>query len=161
MHERNIICGQTQLNVIAHEQTIICTQLFAGHVEGFRVMKRKKNWYRIATLYLKQTLEPARGHAIFRELFRLKRAVRPQQFIRNRSRDILLGGPDIGLINLSACSLHTKKSRIQISLIFHSIKRIGESIFDEYLPLFLTSEVYKNIFFLTDGLRTIKCRKQA
>ena len=31
-HVRNIICNQTQLNGIAHEQTIICKQLFAGHV---------------------------------------------------------------------------------------------------------------------------------
>ena len=27
-----------------HEQTIICRQLFAGHVVGFRPMKRKSNW---------------------------------------------------------------------------------------------------------------------
>jgi len=42
-HEQNIICSQTQLDDIAHEQTIICRQLFAGHVVGFRLMKRKKN----------------------------------------------------------------------------------------------------------------------
>ena len=28
---------------IAHKQTIICRQLFAGHVVGSRPMKRKKN----------------------------------------------------------------------------------------------------------------------
>ena len=32
---------------IAHEQTIICSQLFAGHVVGFRPMKRKKNLHRM------------------------------------------------------------------------------------------------------------------
>ena len=38
------ICqSQTQLDDIVHEQTIICRQLFAGHVEGFQPMKRKKN----------------------------------------------------------------------------------------------------------------------
>ena len=37
------VCSQTQLNGIAHEQTIICRQLFAGHVVGSRSMKRKKN----------------------------------------------------------------------------------------------------------------------
>ena len=41
-HEQNIICSQTLLDGIAHEQTIICRQLFAGHVVGFRPMKRKK-----------------------------------------------------------------------------------------------------------------------
>ena len=37
------VCSQTQLNGIAHEQTIICRQLFAGHVVGSRSMERKKN----------------------------------------------------------------------------------------------------------------------
>ena len=32
---------QTQLDHIAHEQTIICRQLFAGHVVGSQPMKRK------------------------------------------------------------------------------------------------------------------------
>ena len=41
-HEHNIICSQTQLDDIANEQTIICRQLFAGQVVGFRPMKRKK-----------------------------------------------------------------------------------------------------------------------
>ena len=38
---------------IAHEQTIICRQLFAGHVVGFRLMKRKKNlhWMIIVRTY--------------------------------------------------------------------------------------------------------------
>ena len=35
-HVQNIICSQTQLDGIAHEQTIICRQLFAGHEVGFR-----------------------------------------------------------------------------------------------------------------------------
>ena len=50
-HVQNIICSQTksqtQLDGIAHEQTIICTQLFAGHVMGSRPMKRKKNSLRM------------------------------------------------------------------------------------------------------------------
>ena len=44
--EQNIICSQTQLDAIVHWQTIICKQLFAGHVVGSRPMKRKKNWHR-------------------------------------------------------------------------------------------------------------------
>ena len=35
--------SQTQLDDIAHEQTIICRQLFAGHMVGCRPMKKKKN----------------------------------------------------------------------------------------------------------------------
>ena len=50
-HGQNIICSQaqsqTQFDDIAHEQTIICRQLSAGHVAGFRPMKRKKNLHRI------------------------------------------------------------------------------------------------------------------
>ena len=42
-HVQKIICSQTQLDGIAHEQTIICRQLFTGHVVGSRPMKRKKN----------------------------------------------------------------------------------------------------------------------
>ena len=43
-NEQNIICSQTQLDDIAHEQIIICRLLFAGHVVGFRPMKRKTNF---------------------------------------------------------------------------------------------------------------------
>ena len=42
-HEQNIIFSQTLLDGIAHEQTIICWQLFAGHMVGSWPMKRKKN----------------------------------------------------------------------------------------------------------------------
>ena len=47
-HEQNIICSgsycsQTQLNDdIAHEQTIIYRQLFAGHVVGVGYEKKQK-----------------------------------------------------------------------------------------------------------------------
>ena len=42
-HVQNIVCSQTKLDSIAHEQTVIYKQLFAGHVVGSRQMKRKKN----------------------------------------------------------------------------------------------------------------------
>ena len=42
-HEQNIIHSQTKLDDIVHEQTIICRQLFAGHMVGSWPMKRKKN----------------------------------------------------------------------------------------------------------------------
>ena len=45
-HE-NSICSQKQLNDIAHEHTIICRQLFAGHVVGSRPMERKKHLHRM------------------------------------------------------------------------------------------------------------------
>ena len=40
-HEQNIICGQTQLDDVAHLQTIICRRLFAGHRAGSQPMKGK------------------------------------------------------------------------------------------------------------------------
>ena len=42
MHEQNIICSQKQLDDIAHEQTIIRMQFFAGHMVDFQPIKRKK-----------------------------------------------------------------------------------------------------------------------
>ena len=48
-HEQNSICSQKQLKDIAHEHTIICKQLFAGHVVGSRPMKRKKHLHRMIT----------------------------------------------------------------------------------------------------------------
>ena len=58
MHEQNIICSQTQLDDIAHGQTIICRQLFAGHVVGFWPMKRKENlhWMIIVVTTLLKTI---------------------------------------------------------------------------------------------------------
>ena len=51
-HEENIICSQTQLDDITQVQTIICRQLFAGHVVGFRTMERKKNLHRMIILFV-------------------------------------------------------------------------------------------------------------
>ena len=53
-HEQNVICSQTLLDDIAHEprQTIICRQLFAGHVVDFRPMKRKKNLLRMIIIFI-------------------------------------------------------------------------------------------------------------
>ena len=51
-HEQNIICSQTKLDDSAHEQTVICRQLFAGHVVGSRPMKRKKNLQRMITIII-------------------------------------------------------------------------------------------------------------
>ena len=51
-HVQNIICSQTQLDGIAHEQTIICRQWFAGHVVGSRPMKRKKNLLRMKITFI-------------------------------------------------------------------------------------------------------------
>ena len=42
-HEQDIICSQTQVDDIAHEQIIIIRQLFAGHMVDSWPMKRKKN----------------------------------------------------------------------------------------------------------------------
>ena len=57
-HVQNIICSQTQLDGIAHEQTIICRQLFAGHVVGSRPMKRKKNLLRMIIIFIQGAHSP-------------------------------------------------------------------------------------------------------
>ena len=46
-HEQYSICSQTQLDDIAHEQTIICRQLFLGLVVDSRPMKKKTNLHRM------------------------------------------------------------------------------------------------------------------
>ena len=46
-YEQKIICSETQLDDIALEQTIICRQVFTGHVVGSRAMKNKKNLHRM------------------------------------------------------------------------------------------------------------------
>ena len=51
-HVQNIICSQTLLDGIAHEQAIICRHLFAGHVVGSRPIKRKKNLLRMIIVNL-------------------------------------------------------------------------------------------------------------
>ena len=45
-------CSQTQLDNIAHEQTIICKQLFAGHLVSFWPMKRKKSLRRMIIIHI-------------------------------------------------------------------------------------------------------------
>ena len=42
------------LDGIAHEQSIICRQLFAGHVVGFWPMKRKENLLRMIIIIINQ-----------------------------------------------------------------------------------------------------------
>ena len=51
-HEQNSICSQKQLNNIAHEHTIICRQLFAGHVVGSQPMKRKKHLHQMIIIFI-------------------------------------------------------------------------------------------------------------
>ena len=59
-HEQNIICSQThsqtQFDDIAHQQTIICRQLFSGHLVGFRPMTRKNSLYRMIMSIMCNTL---------------------------------------------------------------------------------------------------------
>ena len=57
MHEQNIICSKTHLNGITQEQTIICWQLFAGHVVGSRPMERKKTMRQMIIVFLKKDIE--------------------------------------------------------------------------------------------------------
>jgi len=46
-HEQTIIRSKTRLDGTTHEQTIICWQLFAGHVVGCRPMEGKKKLHRM------------------------------------------------------------------------------------------------------------------
>ena len=52
MHEQNIICSKPLSDGNAYEQTIICRQLFAGHVAGSRPMKRKRKMHRMIILFV-------------------------------------------------------------------------------------------------------------
>ena len=45
--------SQTQLDDIAHEQTIIWRQLFAGHVVGIRLIKKEEKEFVCLTSILK------------------------------------------------------------------------------------------------------------
>ena len=47
MQEQNIICSKACLNGTTHEQTIICRQLFTGHMVGSRPMEKKKTMRRM------------------------------------------------------------------------------------------------------------------
>ena len=44
--------AKKRVKEIAHEHTIICKQLFAGHVVGSRPMKRKKHLHRMIILVI-------------------------------------------------------------------------------------------------------------
>ena len=71
MLEKNIICSQTKLDNIVHEQTIICRQLFAGHVMSSWPVQRKKNLQRMmicffmSYLCLKQAYHRQFSHLSF------------------------------------------------------------------------------------------------
>ena len=45
--EQNIICSKTRLDGTTHEQTIVCRQLFAGHVVDSRPMEREEKTHRM------------------------------------------------------------------------------------------------------------------
>ena len=63
-HEQNIICSQTQLDNIVHEQTVNCRHLFEGHVVGSRPMKRRKNFICILLIFFPETPEEWTGRVM-------------------------------------------------------------------------------------------------
>ena len=73
-HEQNIICSQTLLDGIAHKQTIICRQLFAGHVVGSRPMKRKNNLLRMIIMFV-----PTKSFYFFAKINQLDTNIRKIQ----------------------------------------------------------------------------------
>ena len=86
-HEQNSICSPKKLNDIAHEQTIICRQLFAGHVVGSRPMKRKKHLHRmiitINSVHIR-SIKKRELVSVYREVFQsIFRKQRPFPFLRN------------------------------------------------------------------------------
>ena len=54
---RILFTAKTHLDGITHEQTIICRQLFAGHVVGSQPMKRGKKNHRIIIRNVPRTCE--------------------------------------------------------------------------------------------------------
>ena len=67
MHEKNIICSQTKLDDIVHEQTIICRQLFAGNVmkEKFATNDDNMVYLFMSYLCLKQAYHRQFSHLSF------------------------------------------------------------------------------------------------
>ena len=51
-HEQNIICSKTRLDGTTHEQTIICRQLFAGHVVASRPTEGKTKMHRMIRAFI-------------------------------------------------------------------------------------------------------------
>ena len=51
-HEQNIICSKTRLDGTTHEQTIICRQLFAGHVMDSRPIEREEKKHGMMNLLI-------------------------------------------------------------------------------------------------------------
>ena len=49
LSELSIICSQTKLDDIAHEQAIICRHLFEGHVMSSQPIKMKNNLQQMIT----------------------------------------------------------------------------------------------------------------
>ena len=43
-HKQKIFCSQTQLDYISHEKTVICWQLFGGHVVGSRPNEKEEKF---------------------------------------------------------------------------------------------------------------------
>ena len=53
MHGQNIICSQTQLDDIAHGQSINRRQFFAGHMLNLQPIKRKNFFFSILMVNFK------------------------------------------------------------------------------------------------------------
>jgi len=61
-HEQTIICSKTRLDFTTLEQTIICRQLFAGHVVGCQSMEGKKKLHRMVIFqYLRDKKKDKKG----------------------------------------------------------------------------------------------------
>ena len=102
-HEQNIICSQTQLDDIAHGQTIICRQLFAGQVVGSRPMKRKKDLYRMTNHHHHHHHHD--HHRIFATLISVTFNYKAQAILRRRSMRRLFA------VKMPLCKTKKKNTR--------------------------------------------------
>ena len=49
----SVICSKTRFDGTTHEQSIICWQIFAGHVVGYWPMERKKKLHRMINVLIR------------------------------------------------------------------------------------------------------------
>ena len=84
-HEQNSICSQKKLNDIAHEHTIICRQLFAGHMVDSRPMKRKKHLHRMISANIQRTQEHIQS-----EVFSVTRQQLTVRISKSKPQDVTL-----------------------------------------------------------------------
>ena len=137
--------SQTQLDDVAHEQTIICRQLFAGHVEGSLPIKRKKNLPQIIMIM---------ACSQFQVCPSAPPPPLPWAFVRNLSENLCLGVGHLSIllevIDTAPFSKYHLKFVYLGSYVYRYIKNIFNTIicFQKRHVVFLhPSPSYLTVFF--------------